>query len=250
MDILNKLQLLYRNPGKFLRLVLEHSDVRGKINPIKRVEYKDRFSLTLADWIIHHQKEIATKQVTWMGIPIWKNVLDLHVYQEIIFEQAPQIIVEIGSAHGGSTMYLANLCDILGRGTVISIDLFRDNFAARHDRIIEVTGNSTDLRVVQKVHEIADGRSALVIQDADHSKEIVLADLCNYSDLVPRNGYFIVEDGIADVFNPGNGVGRLIEGPLCAVEEFLGKNGNFVIDESRERYLITQNPKGYLKRVR
>ncbi len=250
MDVLNKLRLLYKNPRKFFRLVLEHSDVRGKIDPIKHPEYKDKFSLTLAEWIIYHQKDIATKQVTWMGIPLWKNVLDLHVYQEIIFEQAPEVIVEIGSAYGGSTMYFANLCDALGRGTVVSIDLFRDTFVAKHDRIIAVTGNSTDLNVIQKVHEIVNGRSALVIQDADHSKEIVLADLNNYSDLVSLNGYFIVEDGIADVFNPGNGVGRMIKGPLYAVEEFLAKNTSFIVDESKERYLITQNPKGYLKRIR
>lgn len=250
MDVLGKLRLLCENPGKFFRLLIEHSDVRGKINPVKRAEYKDRLSLSLAEWIIYHQKEIATKQVKWMGLPLWKNVLDLHVYQEIIFEQSPEVIVEIGSACGGSTMYLAHLCDILGRGRVVSVDLSRDTFAARHDRIIEVNGNSTARHVIQKVHDLAAGKGALVIQDADHSREIVLADLCNYSDLVPLNGYFIVEDGIADVFNPGNGVGRMIKGPLHAVEEFVEKNTHFIIDQSRERYLITQNPKGYLKRIR
>jgi len=78
-----------------------------------------------------------------MGIPIWKNVLDLHIYQEIIFEQSPDVIVEIGSAHGGSTLYFANLCDILDKGAVVSIDLSRDNYTVKHDRIIELTGNST-----------------------------------------------------------------------------------------------------------
>ncbi|MFQ5770203.1 MAG: CmcI family methyltransferase, partial [bacterium] len=115
---------------------------------------------------------------------------------------------------------------------------------------IALTGNSTNKDIIQKVHELVNGRAALVIQDGDHSKEIVLADLRNYSDLVPLNGYFIIEDTIVDVFNPGNGVGRTIKGPMCAIEEFLAENANFVIDEARERYLLTQNPKGYLKRVR
>ncbi|MFQ5750655.1 MAG: CmcI family methyltransferase [bacterium] len=247
---MNKLQLLFKNPMKFLRLILERSHPLGKLKAVKRSEYEARLSKTLAEWIIFHQNEIITKQVTWMGIPIWKNVLDLHIYQEIIFEQSPEMIVEIGSAHGGSTLYLANICDLLGKGTIVSVDLNRDNFMAKHERILALTGNSTNKDIIQKVHELVNGRAALVIQDGDHSKEIVLADLRNYSDLVPLNGYFIIEDTIVDVFNPGNGVGRTIKGPMCAIEEFLAENANFVIDEARERYLLTQNPKGYLKRVR
>jgi len=244
-----KLTLLFKNPEKFFRLVIERLDVRGKISPIKRAEYKKRFSMTLADWIIHHQNEIATKQVTWMGIPIWKNVMDLHVYQEIIFNQSPDVIVEIGSACGGSALYFANLCDILNKGVVVSIDVSRENYLARHDRIIELTGKSADSEVIRKVHEIAKGKNVLVIQDGDHSKQGVLADLRNYAELVPVDGYFIVEDSISDVFNPGNGVGRLIDGSMCAIEQFLEENKKFVIDESMEKYLLTQNPKGYLKRT-
>lgn len=244
-----KLQLLLENPQKFLRLIVEHLDVRGKISPVKRPDYRKPFSKTLADWIIYHQREIITKQVTWMGIPLWKNVLDLQVYQEIIFDLSPEVIVEIGSAHGGSTLFFAHLCDLLNKGTVLSIDLARTDYVAKHERIIELTGNSTSEKIIRDAHEIVAGRDALVIQDGDHSKDVVLADLRNYSDLVALNSYFIVEDTITDVFNPGTSVGRMIEGPMCAVEEFLRENSRFVVDESKERYLITQNPKGYLKRI-
>lgn len=250
LDMETRFNLLFKNPEKFFRLLMERVDLRGKIRPVKLPAYKKRFSQTLADWIIYHQKEIITKQVTWMGVPLWKNVLDLQIYQEIIFELSPEVILEIGSAHGGSTLYFAHLCDILNKGTVVSIDISREDFAVTHDRIVELTGNSTDERIVRKAHEIARGKSTLIIQDGDHSKEVVFADLCNYSDLVPLNGYFIVEDTVADVFNPGNSVGRRIEGPLHAVEEFVRQNSNFIIDESRERYIITQNPRGYLKRIK
>jgi cephalosporin hydroxylase len=40
------------------------------------------------------------------------------------------------------------------------------------------------------------------------------------------------------------------EGPYEAVEEFLKKNRNFIADESREKFLMTFNPHGFLKRVR
>lgn len=244
-----KVELLFRQPGKFLRLALERGDPRGKLHPVKRAEYGGRFATSLAEWIIYHQREILTKQVTWLGVPVWKNVLDLHMYQEIIFEQGPEFIVEIGSAYGGSTLYLAHVCDILGKGIVISVDISREHFGVRHPRIKVVTGDSTDAKTIAAVHELAGTGNAMVIQDGNHQKDAVLADLRNYADLIPLHGYFIVEDTIADVFHPGNGVGRLMEGPLCAVEQFLAENSEFMVDKSRERYLITQNPGGYLRRV-
>ncbi|MEN6576147.1 MAG: CmcI family methyltransferase [Phycisphaerales bacterium] len=39
-------------------------------------------------------------------------------------------------------------------------------------------------------------------------------------------------------------------GPTEAVLEFLKTHSNFVIDKSREKFLLTFNPNGYLKRVR
>jgi len=39
-------------------------------------------------------------------------------------------------------------------------------------------------------------------------------------------------------------------GPLAATREFLRGNKEFVVDASRERYILTNNPEGYLKRIR
>jgi cephalosporin hydroxylase len=89
-----------------------------------------------------------------------------------------------------------------------------------------------------------------VIHDASHAKEHVLNSLETYSSLVSIGSYFIVEDTIQDVFEPGDGLGGFGEGPLRAIEEFLEKNPPFVVDEERERYLLTYNPKGFLKRLR
>lgn len=243
-------RLLLKNPEKFFRLLQEKMNPKGKFQPIKRPEFRRRFSMSLAQWVIYHQKHILTKKVTWMGVPVWKNVLVLYIYQEIIFQQKPEVIVEIGSAEGGSTLYFAHLCDLLKHGNVVSVDLDHKQFKVNHPRIVKITGKSTDPQVIQKVHEIARNKNTMIIQDADHSKDVVLSDLKNYSDLIPVGGYFIVEDTIMDVFNPGSGVGRSFEGSLCAIEQFLLENKNFVVDESLERYIITQNPHGYLKRVK
>ena len=65
-----------------------------------------------------------------------------------------------------------------------------------------------------------------------------------YCALVKPGGYFIVEDGICH-----HGLeGGPYPGPYEAIEDFVRQNEHFVIDRSRERFLITWNPKGYLKR--
>jgi len=39
-------------------------------------------------------------------------------------------------------------------------------------------------------------------------------------------------------------------GPMEAIDEFLVENANFVVDTSREKFYLTFNPKGYLKRIK
>jgi cephalosporin hydroxylase len=43
--------------------------------------------------------------LTWRGIPIRKNPFDLMVYQEILWETKPLVIIETGTQYGGSARY-------------------------------------------------------------------------------------------------------------------------------------------------
>jgi len=61
--------------------------------------------------------------------------------------------------------------------------------------------------------------------------------------------YFIVEDGIVDLFEPLEMMWERRDGPLMAVEEFIKLNPHFQIDLDREKYLLTYNPRGYLRRL-
>jgi cephalosporin hydroxylase len=217
--------------------------------PLRRKYYQKRFEMSLRQWLIYHQREIVFNQVTWMGTPTFKNILDVWIYQEIIYEIQPDVIVEIGSKYGGSTKYFANLLDILGKGMVISIDIDRSVYNLVHKRVRVLTGNCSDPKIISKVAYLCQGKTVLVIQDGDHRRKQALEDLENYSKFVSLNSYFIMEDGIVDLFNNGDGLGFKDEGPLAAIEDFLSRNSNFVIDSVRERYILTYNPKGFLKRI-
>ena len=215
-----------------------------------RKDYRERLNIKLNEWLLYHQKNIVFSKCYWMGARALKNPFDAWIYQEIIYDVKPDIIIEIGSAEGGSTLYFANLLDILRNGIVISIDIDRTNYKVKHDRITVITGNSSSKEVVSKVAELCYNKSVLLIHDGDHHKEQVLDDLRNYSNFVSLNSYIIVDDGIVDLFKPGDGLGQWWDGPLKAVEQFLTEKPNFVVDKDRERYILTYNPKGFLKRIR
>ena len=234
--------MFVRHPSTFYRRV------RRLVRPM-RSDYRKRFGMRLSEWLLFHQRHVVFDKCRWMGLHAWKNPLDAWIYQEIVYEVRPDIIVEIGSYEGGSTLFLAGLLELLGKGTVISVDIDRSRFRAKHDRIFEITGSSSSPEVVEKVRGLCRDRTVLIIQDAAHDKESVLKDLRNYSKLVSLNSYFIVEDGVVDLYRPSDSIGSFEDGPLAAIDEFLSQNPNFLADSERERYILTYNPRGFLKRI-
>ena len=189
----------------------------------------------------------AWTEATWLGAQALKNPLDLWVYQEIMFETRPDVVIETGTYRGGSAFFLASICDLLGAGEVISVDIeqVRDDYPA-HPRITYLGGrSSTDPDVLTEIRDRAEGKRTLVILDSDHSQGHVEAELAEYAQLVPVGGYVIVEDS-----NIGQIRKDLLPGPLEAIETFLASTDAFEIDRAREKFLITFNPSGYLRRVR
>jgi cephalosporin hydroxylase len=205
----------------------------------------DRASIARAHDVLYASD--AWTHATWLGAQALKNPLDLWVYQEIMAETRPELIVETGTYRGGSALFLASMCDLLGVGEVVSIDVepLRDDYP-QHPRLTYLGGrSSTDPAVVDEVRERAAGRNTLVVLDSDHSQAHVEAELAAYAPLVPLGCYLIVEDS-----NIGRIRKDLLPGPLEAVTTFLARSDAFEIDREREKFLITFNPSGYLRRVR
>jgi cephalosporin hydroxylase len=205
----------------------------------------DRAAVSRAHEVFYDSN--AWTQATWLGSQALKNPLDLWVYQEIMGETRPEVIVETGTYRGGSAHFLASVCDLLGAGEVVSIDIepLRDDYP-QHRRITYLAGrSSTDPAVVAEVRERVKGRRTLIVLDSDHSQAHVEAELEAYAPLVPVGCYLVVEDS-----NIGQIREDLLPGPREAVETFLAGRSDFEIDREREKFLLTFNPSGYLKRVR
>lgn len=185
-------------------------------------------------------------QTTYFGVKALKNPLDHWIYQELICEIQPDVIVEIGNASGGSTLSLAHICDLLGRGKIIGIDLSHEGIpehVKNHHRITFIQGDACQHFVDVAKLISADDR-VFIIEDSSHTYQNTLNVLRTYSVLLKPGNYFIVEDSIC---HHGLSVGPK-PGPYEAIEAFLNENRDFEIDRSRESFLITWNPKGYLRR--
>lgn len=207
---------------------------------------EDALDRPLAVWL-HVMQQRIMERTTYHGIPTLKNPLDFWVYQEIMWDSRPDVVVEIGNFRGGSTLALAHMADLVGHGRIVAVDRDHDGIAPRakaHPRITFVTGKACDV-VSTVAAAIPSGASVMVLEDSAHTYEHTSRVLEAYSPLVTPGQYFIVEDGIC---HHGLDVGPK-PGPYEAVEAFVRRNPDFVVDRDKESFGITWNPKGYLKRT-
>ncbi len=194
------------------------------------------------------QRAASYKISNWLGVPAEKSPQDMWVYQEILYETRPDVLIEAGTADGGSAYFFATMFDLMGRGRVITIDIIDSPKRPKHNRITYVRGSSTAADTVAQVKSmIAPGERVMVSLDSDHSKAHVADELKIYSELVTPGCYLVVEDTnvnghpVYPEFGPG---------PMEALQDFLKVDSRYQSDLSREKFGLTYFPNGWLRRVR
>jgi cephalosporin hydroxylase len=87
----------------------------------------------------------------------------------------------------------------------------------------------------------------MVVLDSDHTAAHVFAELTLLAPLVTPGCYLVVEDTIVN----GNPVlPDFGPGPAEAVARYLALEPSlFVVDRDREKFRLTFNPGGYLRRI-
>jgi cephalosporin hydroxylase len=186
--------------------------------------------------------------ITYQGIPCLKCPNDYVIYQMIINEVQPDLIVEIGTNNGGSALYMAHLLDVLANGVIHTIDIDdrSEELAKQHPRIkfFHNGWEDYDLSITKEFKKI------LVIEDSSHHYENTLNAIEKFSPLVTVGSYLIVEDGIIDEIGMSD---HFQGGPIKAIKEFLPKHPEYIIDENWINMFgknSTFNVMGYLKKVK
>ena len=218
---------------------------------------------TSMEWIAKVSRFNYSYNFSWLGRPIIQFPQDIIAVQEIIWSVKPDLIIETGIAHGGSIIFSASMLELLGGdGQVLAIDIdIREHNRVEiekhpmYKRITMIEGSSTADDVVQKVHDFAKDKGAImVILDSCHTHDHVLSELRAYSPLVTKGSYMVVCDTIIedmpdDLF-PDRPWSKS-NNPKTAVYEFLATNDRFEIDRQIEnKLLITVAPDGYLRCVK
>ncbi len=192
-------------------------------------------------------------RLSWEGVPTLKSVQDLWLYQDIIWNLRPSVVLEFGAHRGGSALWFARVLDAVGSGRVITVELDPSRVEARvrsHPRVHVRGGRSTDPGILHELGQLraSDPEPWFVILDSDHAFENVLSELEGVTPLLRRGDYVIVEDSNINGHPVLPGWGP---GPFEAIAEFERRYPDaYDHDLERERMFgWTMAPNGFLVRT-
>ncbi len=226
---------------------------------------REAFKILSDLWLSTGWNRKYTYQFTWLGRPVIQMPADLLRVQELIYSIKPDVIIETGVAHGGSLVFYAGLCKIMGKGRVIGVDIEirpRNRDAISHHELfgfIElVERDSVAPETIDIIKSLLKPEEkVLVILDSCHTKEHVRAELEAYGPLVAPGSFLIVADGIMeDLYNTPNGHNEWKEdNPVAAIRDYLADNSAFyikditrVFNESDLDTEVTYFKEGWLKK--
>jgi cephalosporin hydroxylase len=203
---------------------------------------------------------------SYAGLKLSKFPEDLRVYEHLLWLQAPDTVIEIGTQFGASALWFRDRLRTLqsyGRierdPLVVSVDV--DQSAARaglreadpryEEQIVLVEGDVLSPDTAAAVHERVAGRERrFVIEDSAHVYATTRAALDGFAALVPVGGFMVVEDGCVDIEEL-----RISEdwprGVLPALDDWLGSapGHDFQVRRDLELYGVSCHPRGFLQRV-
>jgi cephalosporin hydroxylase len=227
---------------------------------------KESFQLISRQWLKIGWNQKYPYTFSWLGRPIVQLPEDMIRVQEVIYKVRPDVIIETGVAHGGSLIYYASLCRVMGCGRVIGVDIeirpHNRQAIETHEMsqlITLIEGSSTSPDVVQQVRSfVKSGEVVLVILDSNHSKRHVADELEAYCDLVTTDSYIVATDGLMkDLYDSPKGKAEWEwDHPAAAAAEFVASHLDFVLEqpawpfnESDLTDNITHWPGAWLRKV-
>jgi len=251
------------------------NEMANRIEAVKELHDLQKAS---ANFMLESTKPQYSYNFASLGRPIIQYPQDMVAMQELIWSVRPDLIIEMGIAHGGSLVMSASALVLLDYTDAVESGHSLDPKASKrkvlgvdidirsHNReaieahpmahMIEmIQGSSIESEIIAQVHESAKGyETILVCLDSNHTHDHVLAELEAYAPLTSKDSYCVVFDTIIedlpDDMYPNRpwGVG---DNPKTAVWEYLKTHPEFEIDKSIDRkLLISVAPDGYLKRVK
>ncbi|MGH2474678.1 MAG: CmcI family methyltransferase, partial [Candidatus Limnocylindrales bacterium] len=214
----------------------------GDGRPVRPTPVPDdlREAFTDAVW-----RNLPWRFTTWLGEPVRTAPTDLLAYQEILSRVRPDWVIDIGTSDPGRATFLASVCELIGHGQVLAI---RDADAAApppHFRLRCCPGSPLDPAVLDQVHALVGDGTAVVVLGARADRDATTAQFEAYYKTVKVGSYVIVTDTIVNGRPVWTSFGP---GPAEGIKQILNRHGKFVADPEMEKYSLTFNPGGFLRR--
>jgi len=203
---------------------------------------------------------------SYCGIGLAKFPEDLRAYEHILWAQAPNVVIEIGTSLGASALWFRDRLRTLasygrvGAPRVISIDLQieepRALLAAVDPSFAEtitlIAADVLDPALPEIIAaQLPPDPCCLVIEDSAHRYDTTMAALRGFARFVPPGGFFVVEDGYVDI-EERRTAAELPRGVLPALDDWLrtDEGRHFTVSREMELYGMSSHPRGFLRRVR
>lgn len=186
---------------------------------------------------------------TYRDIETQKDPFDLALYMQLLWREKPQTIIEIGSKHGGSALWLRDMM----RTFAVPCAIHTVDVAPPALRIEGVTIHRGDGRNLAATFDEGFlsrmARPLLVLEDADHMPETTYAVMRFFDPWLRPGEYIVVEDGLL----VDQGLSEHYRGgPLVAIDRFLAERGSdYEIDRSYCDHYgrnVTWNVNGYIRK--
>jgi cephalosporin hydroxylase len=208
---------------------------------------------------------------TWLGRPLIQIPEDALRIQEVIYAIKPDVIIETGIAHGGSLVFSASLCKLMGKGKVIGVDIEirpHNRKAIENHELFEfitlIEGNAIGSEIFEQVKaQVQENETTLIILDSCHTYDHVLKELELYSQILSNGSYIVATDGSQEYLNetprakddyPDCGDWGT-NNPKKAAEDFVKNNTNyeivepeFLFNEGKIDFRITHWPSAFIRK--
>lgn len=219
-----------------------------------------------------HQQVKQHHSESFRGIGLEKFPQDLWIYETLIWNVKPSLVIEIGINNGGFSLWLADRLRSLHlyltnrhdssagipcqpRIVGLDLDITRaaHNVSCYPDLASYIQLEIVDASNSQQIQDLASRHihphdKVMIIEDSAHIYETTFTCLNYLSPYISKDSYFIVEDGCVDYEHLREDEGWP-RGVQQAIKDFLSNHSNFIEDDIGNRYIITCHPGGFLKRI-
>lgn len=172
------------------------------------------------------------REHSWGGHRVIKFPSDLMAMQKLLHRCRPEVLVELGTQHGGSALFFSGFIE-----AIVTVDITATAGRPVSPRITCLTGDSASREIFDQVKSLVGDRRCSVVIDSNHHAEHVDKELELYAPLVSPGQALIMEDTLVDVLNFRKF--REGGGPLRSIAKYMPRHPEFELTSDIEPYLTT-----------